>query len=78
METTHQIYDPVGETEIEDKQYAAAAMKYSANRQGQCHMSVQSKTEAEGCILWLTNDCSYLMENKSRIQYSALPDETVQ
>ena len=49
METTDQIYDLVGETEIEDKQYAAAAMKYSANTQGRCHISVQSRTEAEGC-----------------------------
>ena len=66
METTDQIYDPVGETEIEDKQYAAAAMKYHANTQGQCHMSVQSKTEAEGYILWFINDCSCLMENKTQ------------
>ena len=77
METTDQIYDLVGETEIEDKQYAAAAVKYSANTEGQCHVSMQSNTEAEGYSLWFINDCSCLMENKSRIQYSALPDETV-
>ena len=77
METINQMYDPIGEIEIEDKQYAAAAMKYSANTQGQCHMSAQSKTEAEGCSLWFINDCSCLMEDKSRIQYSALPDQTV-
>ena len=77
METTDQIYDPVGEIEIEDKQYAAAAMKYGANTQGQCHMSVQSKTEAEGYNLWFINDYSCVIENKSRIQYSAPLDETV-
>ena len=65
METTDKIYDPVGETEKEDKQYAAATMKYSANTQGRCHMSVQSKTEAEGCILWFINDCSCLMKTKA-------------
>ena len=48
METIDQIYDHVGETEIEDKQYGAAAVKHSANTQGECHMSVQSKIEAEG------------------------------
>ena len=65
METADQIYDPVGETEIEDKPYVAAAGKYSANTQGECHMSVQSKTEAEGYILWFINDCSCLLKNKS-------------
>ena len=65
METIQQIYDPVGETDIEDKQYVALAVKYSANTQGQCHMSVQSKTEAEGYSLWFINDCSRLLKNKS-------------
>ena len=41
-------------------------------------MSVQSKTEAEGYILWFINNCSCLVENKSTIQYSAFPDEIVQ
>ena len=48
METIHQIYDPVDETGIEDKQYLAPAVKYGANTQGQCHMSMQSKTETKG------------------------------
>ena len=65
METIHQIYDPVGETDIEDKQYVALAVKYSANTQGRCHMSMQSKTEAEGYNLWFINDCSCLLKNKS-------------
>ena len=41
-------------------------------------MSVQSKTEAKGYNLWFINDCSCLMQNKSNIQYSALPNEAVQ
>ena len=64
METIHQIYDPVGETDKEDKQYVGPAVKYSANTQGQCHMSMQSKTEAEGYSLWFINDCSCLLKNK--------------
>ena len=65
METIHKIYDPVGETHIEDNEYVAPAVKYSANTQGQCHMSMQSKTEAKGYILWFINDCSCLLKNKS-------------
>ena len=65
METIQHIYDPVGETDIEDKQYMAPAVKYSANTRGHCHMSVQSKTEAEGYSLWFINDCSCLLKNKS-------------
>ena len=65
METIHQIYDPVGETDIEDKQYVAPTVKYSADTQGQCHMSMQSKTQAEGYSLWFINNCSCLLKNKS-------------
>ena len=78
MKTTNHICETVGEAEIQDKQYVSAAMKYSANKQGPCHISVQSKTEAVGPILWFINDCSCLVENESGIQYSALPDEAVQ
>ena len=66
METIHQIYDPVGETDIENEKYVVPGVKYSANTQGQCHMSMQSKTEAEGYALWFINDCSSLLKNKSR------------
>ena len=65
METILQIYDPVGEIDIEDKQYVAPVVMYSANTQRQCHMSMQSKTEAEGYNLWSINDCSFLLKNKS-------------
>ena len=59
METTDRIYDLAGEAQIEDKQYAAAALKYSANTQGQWHMSVQSKTKAEGYNLWFMKGTIY-------------------
>ena len=65
MEIVDEIYDPVGETQIEDKQHVAAAVKCSGTTQGQCHMSVQSKTEVEGDCLWFINDCSCLLKNKS-------------
>ena len=78
MEPKDQIYDPVGETEIEGRQSASAAMKFvQIHRDIVTHRDM-SKTEAERYNLWFISDCSYPMENKSRIQYSALPDEIVQ
>ena len=74
METIQQVYDLVGETDIEDKQYVAPAVQYNANTQGQCHMSMQSKTKAEGYSLWFINDCSYLLKKQKHI---GLPDQTV-
>ena len=65
METIHQIYDPVGETDIEDKQCVAPAVKYSANREGQCHVSMQSKTKAERYSLWFINNWYSAFKNKS-------------
>ena len=42
METIQQIYDPVDETDIQDQQFVPPLVKYGANTQGQCHMSMQS------------------------------------
>ena len=67
MEEIDQIYDPVGENEVEDKQCMAAAVKCSANTQAQCHVSVQSKTEAEGYNLRFINDCSCVLKKKKHV-----------